>query len=549
MEIDMHYQATYLAARLAGFDKPQATTIAHAAQYVDESDMSRLQDKDAGFWIRDFKPHPTVQSTNELIRDTVNLWKWDSSTRTGWSEAYLRHLRRVWACFHFLPGNYGPDAPFSYEGPTEARGWRYDDQCAEEFSMLCLTNSPLVANMVNDLLNHQDQPYLPHLIGVRMHVLADTWAHTYFAGTPSWCVNEADNPVTRVFPDGSTAEIKWGPGGQGREEFSPGTSLSYWGMPFLGHGRMGHLPDYPFMRYMYPAKWSGQPIFKNNPRDYLNGMGQMIQAMRCVLTGQPFVINQYAPLSEDVTFKINALIQMLENTDASVRTRKWAEALDSWTFDGQCFGAPPPFRADAWLDEYKRTALENQPGTDYYRFNQAAVRHVQLVGDVLRTDAAITIQENPNCAVQRVQLASRSGRPVYIGPMSRSSTLLGGIKYCFPRAATSPISLQLVMVDGRQTLETGGLVKIITEESAVGPEDCLGDWRTSDSLYYYYDGYAPTRQSWLLEKADGSSGPIRSGDAIRLRNQETTKAISCGREWLSTSSGTSADTEWVIHYL
>ena len=45
----------------------------------------------------------------------------------------------------------GPDAPFSYEGPTEARGWRYDDQCAEEFSMLCLTNSPLVANMVNDL--------------------------------------------------------------------------------------------------------------------------------------------------------------------------------------------------------------------------------------------------------------------------------------------------------------------------------------------------------------------------------------------------------------
>ena len=45
MEIDMHYQATYLAARLAGFDKPQATTIAHAAQYVDESDMSQLQDK------------------------------------------------------------------------------------------------------------------------------------------------------------------------------------------------------------------------------------------------------------------------------------------------------------------------------------------------------------------------------------------------------------------------------------------------------------------------------------------------------------------------
>ena len=89
-----------------------------------------------------------------------------------------------------------------------------------------------------------------------------------------------------------------------------------------------------------------------------------------------------------------------------------------------------PRQMPGWM-EYKRTALENQPGTDYYRFNQAAVRHVQLVGDVLRTDAAITIQENPNCAVQRVQLASRPGRPVYIGPMSRSSTLLGGIRHCF----------------------------------------------------------------------------------------------------------------------
>jgi hypothetical protein len=108
-----------------------------------------------------------------------------------------------------------------------------------------------------------------------------------------------------------------------------------------------------------------------------------------VLTGQPFVINQYAPLSEDVTFKINALIQMLENTDASVRTRKWAEALDSWTFDGQCFGAPPPFRADAWLDEYKRTALENQPGTVVKRSEFNAGKYAPYVGDEVRIDLAI----------------------------------------------------------------------------------------------------------------------------------------------------------------
>ena len=81
--------------------------------------------------------------------------------------------------FSLLPGNYGPDAPFSYEGPTEARGWRYDRPVRRRIQHAVPDQQPLVANMVNDLLNHQDQPYLPHLIGVRMHVLADTWAHTY----------------------------------------------------------------------------------------------------------------------------------------------------------------------------------------------------------------------------------------------------------------------------------------------------------------------------------------------------------------------------------
>lgn len=37
MKIDFHYYATYVAARLAGYNFPDAQTIAHASQYVDES--------------------------------------------------------------------------------------------------------------------------------------------------------------------------------------------------------------------------------------------------------------------------------------------------------------------------------------------------------------------------------------------------------------------------------------------------------------------------------------------------------------------------------
>ena len=36
MNMDFHYYATYLAARVAGYEKEEAKTIAYAAQYVDE---------------------------------------------------------------------------------------------------------------------------------------------------------------------------------------------------------------------------------------------------------------------------------------------------------------------------------------------------------------------------------------------------------------------------------------------------------------------------------------------------------------------------------
>ena len=321
--------------------------------------------------------------------------------------------------------------------------------------MLCLTNSPLVANMVNDLLNHQDQPYLPHLIGV--HACAGRYlgTHLFCRHAVVVCVNEADNPVTRVFPDGSTAEIKWGRAGKAGRIFAGhlpqllGHALS---MGPRSHGASAGLSVHAL--YVPGAKWSGQPIFKNNPRDYLNGMGQMIQAMRCVLTGQPFVINQYAPLSEDVTFKINALIQMLENTDASVRTRA---GRSTGQLDIRRPNALARHRHSAPMPGWMNTSARHWK-ISLAPITTASTRPPSAMSSwwaMLRTDAAITIQENPQLRCAAVQLASRSGRPVYIGPMSRSSTPLGGIKVLLPTRGHLADFLQLVMVDGRQALETG----------------------------------------------------------------------------------------------
>ena len=192
---------------------------------------------------------------------------------------------------------------------------------------------------------------------------------------------------------------------------------------------------------------------------------------------------------------------MLKNTNASTRTRKGQEALDSWTFDGQCFGAPPPFRADAWLDEYKRTALEKSAWHRLLPLQPGRRRPPCPAGGDAKAAPMrpSPFRKTPTalCSGCNWPPARSPGVYRFDEPQQHAA---GRHQYCFPRAATSPISLQLVMVDGRQALETGGLVKIITEESAVGPEDCSGRLAHQRFLYYYYDGYAPPGKAGCWKK-------------------------------------------------
>jgi hypothetical protein len=73
--------------------------------------------------------------------------------------------------------------------------------------LVCLPNSPLVREMINDLIaNHRDDL---HFIGLRMHVLADTWAHMYFAGIPAWYINDAGDTVNEIDASGTRTPVKW----------------------------------------------------------------------------------------------------------------------------------------------------------------------------------------------------------------------------------------------------------------------------------------------------------------------------------------------------
>ena len=140
-------------------------------------------------------PIPTVQTfTKKDLRD--NFY---------WTDEFRKTVADVWIPFHFLPGNYGDNSKKVYSGPTSDKGkwerWFFDAESEQQFKLLCLPDSILVKNMINNIIYDNTDPYndVLKLIGLRMHTLADTWAHMYFAGIQAWFINDAGDVVYKDF--------------------------------------------------------------------------------------------------------------------------------------------------------------------------------------------------------------------------------------------------------------------------------------------------------------------------------------------------------------
>lgn len=173
-----------MAARFAGHSSNESITIARAAQYVDESSASLIKSELLGV-NPGFTPTPTIESFERLAKK--NLFT---------SKSELDDTRIIWTSFHFLPGNFPCDGGRPYEGK---RKWLARTiEPAEEWDALlvCRPNSTLAAAMINDLAAHRDENYHLYLPGIRMHVLADTWAHEGFSGTCNWWINDLASTPT-----------------------------------------------------------------------------------------------------------------------------------------------------------------------------------------------------------------------------------------------------------------------------------------------------------------------------------------------------------------
>ena len=278
------WDATYVAGLLAGYNQEDATTIAHAGEYVDDNEPSRLIDNVQIFGKKPF-------ATALPLLDSI-------ARMNDWSDLTIAHDRGTWTAFHFLPGNL--EYACKYEGPMSHTAtftsWKYDRLADEQFRSLCLPDSPLAIAMINDTVDNHANDL--HMIGIRMHVLIDTFAHTFFCGSAAWHVNDVNfDPKMRIEDDWASISIPI-------FNYTP-PEFTYNGISYTGHGRMGHIPDYPWITYKYKPQWSKVSIIKDNPTMYRRAFQEMVLAMTCIRKGE-----RYEPPKEN---------QFLDSSDASIR--------------------------------------------------------------------------------------------------------------------------------------------------------------------------------------------------------------------------------------
>ena len=343
MQIDFHYYATYCAACFAGYTPSECLDIAYSAQLVDITTRTFLSKINA--------PLEAVTTQSQLeLADA----RYDVIGR--------RDITSIWASFHFLPGDLYAPAPKSF------RMYR------NKFRLICNTNGELLTDTVNLA---KDAPL--QAVGIAMHVLADTWAHTYFAGTPSLVINNTDNHFFEEMPDGSLRKVVFRHALGGIDDLEAGYSVNSprqnneHSIMNLGHGRAGHLPDYSFIRYRYLPAWGGyREIRKDNPSDYYNAFGQMIHALR-FLRGDCDEFKRYYYDTEsfsaydDEVREIICRPQLLASSD----WQKLGERLSG--------EAIPVFDPAKYQKEYTETSAGDRWNTWLGKYVQAALSQKKMV--------------------------------------------------------------------------------------------------------------------------------------------------------------------------
>ena len=347
MQEDFHYYATYCAAYLAGYSHEESLKIAYSAQFVDCCTVTILKKNHAPLSAA------TTQLQSELMEARTDI-------------IGLQNITRIWSSFHFLP--YDLYAPVKALSPTYR----------SKFRLICKPNGDLVVRTV-ELAKDRD----PESAGLAMHVLADTWAHAYFAGTPSQVINNTDFEFYEVLKkdDDSSYDrrVTFHHNPVGKDDLEKGiytnsiNNGSENSVMNLGHGRAGHLPDYSFIHYKYQPAWGNYDVIdKNNPKEYEKAFCQMIYAMK-YLRGE-------VETFEKETYDLDS-IRPWRTRINGILSKRQLDAFKDWKAFGEELSGCEiiPFDINTYQTEYKNAPKALKDDTSFGRFILASMRQKSMV--------------------------------------------------------------------------------------------------------------------------------------------------------------------------
>lgn len=354
MQEDFHYYATYCAAFLAGYSHEESMEICYSAQFVDWCTRTLLKKIKA----------PQAAATTQMQLELMDA----RTDPTG-----LQDITRIWSSFHFLPRDL--------YAPTGRK--RTSKRYRNKYRLICGPNGDLVVDTVQLAKGSSLQA-----AGVAMHVLADTWAHQHFAGTPSLVINNTGYHFYEMIrtEDGMQERhinFRHNPSAPDDPEEGKYTSSLYQSsennIMNLGHGRAGHLPDYSFIRYRYLPAWGQyEEIIKDNPSDYLHAFCQMVYALR-YLRGD-------APAFAKDTYEIRA-VRPWRREIREIVLRRQVDACKDWKALGEKMSGCviEDFDIEKYQEEYMTAPEEEKSGTFLGRFILAAMAQKSMVTNKIFT--------------------------------------------------------------------------------------------------------------------------------------------------------------------
>ncbi len=370
MQEDFHYYATYCASYISGYSHEESLDIAYSAQFVDQCSRTLLA---------------KIKAPSDAATTQLQLELMDART----DHMGLQDITRIWSAFHFLPRDLYA---------VKAKCCR---AYLDKYRLICGPNGDLVKKTVELA---KDRPV--QSVGIAMHVLADTWAHTNFAGTPSLVINNTNYVFYELLPDGDgfrEKQIRF------RHKTSEPDDLEnsiYTNSIYqntensimnLGHGRAGHLPDYSFVRYRYLPAWGGyEEIVKDNPHDYMKAFTQMIYAMK-------FIRGENPAFEKDV-YDTEA-IEPWRDRIQEIITKRQLLASDDWKAFGEELSGQKidDFVIDRYFEEYTKSPKKEKEKTFIGRFIHGAMAHKGMVID------EISRSKNKLAGKTRTRLLERLG--------------------------------------------------------------------------------------------------------------------------------------------